>query len=256
MRWSVALRGLALACLCVSSHGLAGNTRYRNPTVRPGWYRARQRSMTPAQKRAERALWPHFGLTFEHGRPIDLDAAFGSSARPRLLEIGCGEGEALASLAASRPGTDLVGVDWFRRGLATCLQRLEDDGAANARLVRADAYTLLASGLPAQPLFDEAWVLFPDPWYASPERRVLRPDVVEALTRRMRPSGSLFVATDVEGYADHVVQTMAAAGWEQAEAEWPGHRRPDTRYAREAAAAGRAIDELRFELPRGGGAAG
>ena len=68
--------------------------RYRNPSVKPAWYKARQRSVTPAQKAAERALWPLFGLTFSHNMQIDLDAAFGGAAAPTTLEIGCGSGEA------------------------------------------------------------------------------------------------------------------------------------------------------------------
>ena len=30
------------------------STRYRNPSIKPAWYKARQRSITPAQKAAER----------------------------------------------------------------------------------------------------------------------------------------------------------------------------------------------------------
>jgi tRNA (guanine-N7-)-methyltransferase len=220
------------------------SSRYRNPTVRPSWYKARQRaivrsslrprrlqplatcrshtpsrSQTPAQKRAERKLWPLFGLTFFHNQPIDLERAFGRDA-PRVLEIGCGNGahtapeptlawlersvpsprpalsgEAIVQLAAARPSHDFLGVDWLRRGHASCLATLQDQGLENVRLVRADAATLLKVGLPAAPLFDEVKVFFPDPWYGSPERRLLRKDVVEQLSLRMRPSGCLHVAT-------------------------------------------------------------
>ena len=83
--------------------------RYKNPRVRPAWYRSRQRTLTPAQKRAEAELWPQLGLSWTHGAPVDLDEAFGRSDTPRVLEIGCGTGEAIAALAAESPDVDFVG---------------------------------------------------------------------------------------------------------------------------------------------------
>ena len=246
MYWC-AMRWIILAS--VAPFASAGSPRYRNPTVRPAWYKARQRSMTPAQKRAERALWPKYGLTFRHGAPLDFDAAFGRSA-PRVLEVGCGCGEALTVLAAARPDCDFVGVDWLRRGLASCLVTLEDHNLTNVRLVRADAATLLEQALPRQPLFDEALFFFPDPWRGSPERRLLRADVVEALSCVMRPSGSLRVGTDVPGYPESIRQVLAdAEGWhpiscQEIEESRPGHSRPSTRYEREAIAEGRPIADL------------
>ena len=236
---------------------LAG--RYRNPSVRPQWYRKRQAGMTPRQRRAEASLWPVLGLAWAHGAPIALDAAFGQAAPAappptRVLEIGCGGGEALATLAAARPDAQFVGVDWYRAGLAAALIRLDDAGARNARLVRGDAATVLATGLPASPLFDEALIYFPDPWHSSPERRIVRADVLTQLSTRMRPGGWIRIATDVDGYADDARRVVRAhGGWAERpcaelEAMRPGHCRPSTRYEREAIAAGRDVCDVCFEL--------
>ena len=218
--------------------------RYRSPTHKPGWYRARQRAITPAQKRAERALWPLYGLSFSHMNRIDPAAEFGRQ-QPTVLEIGCGTGEALIELATERPHSNFLGVDWFRSGLATCLQSIDARGLDNVRLVRADAATLLERGLPRKPLFDEVLVLFPDPWYGSPERRIVRRDVLNSLQERMRWGGILHVATDVPGYPQHVRNTVAATGrWK--EVSPAAFRRPSTRYERAGLAEGRPIVDLRF----------
>ena len=171
-----------------------------------------------------------------------------------MLEIGCGGGEALAALASARPDAQFVGVDWYRAGLAAALMRLDAAGARNARLIRGDAATVLATGLPASPLFDEVLIFFPDPWHSSPERRIVRPDVVAQLSVRTRPGGWLRIATDVDGYADDARRVVGAhGGWAERpcadlEAARPGHCRPSTRYEREGIAAGREVCDVCFEL--------
>ena len=98
------------------------SSRYRNPQNKPAWYKARQRSVTPAQKAAERALWPLYGLSFAYNRPIDLAAAFRRRA-PTTLEIGCGSGEALVELAAARP--EHGGPGERGQGVAAAVQDVE-----------------------------------------------------------------------------------------------------------------------------------
>lgn len=221
------------------------NTRYRSPTVKPAWYKARQRSITPAQKAAERTLWPLFGLAFAHDQVIDLDAAFNRPSAQNILEIGCGAGEALLALAESRKDANFMGVDWYRSGLATCCMELQARELSNVRLARADAFTLLERGLPARPLFDEVLIYFPDPWRGSEERRMVRSEVVESIGKRMRPAGVLHVATDVEGYPEQVRDVMdALPEWRTVSCE--DRFRPSTRYEREGLEAGRQVVDLCF----------
>lgn len=255
---SLTCRICVLSLYIVACDALSSG-RYRNPTVKPAWYKQRQRNVTPAQKRAERALWPTFGLTFAHDRQLDLDAAFGRTTARRVMEIGCGSGEALTVLAAERPECDFLGCDWLRRGLASCLTTLDERELSNVRLVRADAATLIATALPERPLFDEVLFFFPDPWYGSPERRIVRPDVLDSLSLRMRPGGVLRVGTDVHGYPEQIRATVAAAAggaWEPASCEameLAGSccRRPSTKYEREGIEEGRTVEDLCFVFRSG-----
>lgn len=238
--------------------------RYRNPRVRPAWYRQRQRSLSTAQRRAEQALWPRWGINLGFGDRIDLDATFDRGGNV-CLEVGCGTGEALAALAAARPQDNFIGVDWYRGGLASALQKIDEAGLTNVRLARADALMLLES-LPAEPVLDEVLVYFPDPWRGSLERRVLRPEVTRLLWERCRVGARLRLATDVADYPAHARAVLLEDGgdakddsgsggvWQelpcsaelgrQEEGAMP---RPSTKYEREAIAAGRPIVDLCFE---------
>ena len=71
--------------------------------------------MTPAQERALQDLWPRFGL--QTGQMLNPDACFGRSA-PRTLEIGFGNGQALAEMAANAPELDFFGIEVHRPGVS------------------------------------------------------------------------------------------------------------------------------------------
>lgn len=125
--------------------------------------------------------------------------------------------------------------------------QIEERELDNVRLARADAATLLSRGLPERPLFDQVLVYFPDPWVGSPERRVMRPDVLCTLSARMRPRGVLHFASDVAGYPDDVRALLAsptASGGMWRPMPKDGQSRPSTKYERDAIRAGRPIEDL------------
>ena len=55
-------------------------------------------------------------------------------------------------------------------------------------------------------------VFFPDPWPKKRhhKRRLLKPDFVHALAQRLETHGYLHVATDWEGYAVEILETLSA----------------------------------------------
>ena len=77
--------------------------RFEATCCGPGASRARRRA-------ALEELLPRFGIPYSES-VIDLDSAFGRSAR-RALEIGFGNGDTLVALASKTPRrTDFVGVE-------------------------------------------------------------------------------------------------------------------------------------------------
>ena len=168
----------------------------------------REGRITRAQEQALTRLWPRFGL--EAGAPFDLDACFGRHA-PRTLEIGFGNGESLAGMAAEEPAMDFLGIEVHRPGVGHLLLELERRDLGNVRVMCADAVQVLEHCLP-DASFDRVLLFFPDPWPKKRhhKRRILQPGLVELLARTLRPDGILHMATDWEDYAQHMLEEVMA----------------------------------------------
>jgi len=166
--------------------------------------------ITRAQERALDELWPRFGIEFSPA-PLDLDTVFGRQA-PRVLEIGIGDGETLLALAAAHPAKDFLGVEVHQPGIGHCLLGIESLGLANVRLVSHDAVEVLAQQL-ADASLDEILLYFPDPWPKKRhhKRRIVQPEFVELVARRLKPGGRFRLATDWAPYAEHMLEVLRAS---------------------------------------------
>jgi tRNA (guanine-N7-)-methyltransferase len=174
-------------------------------------YVRREGRLTPAQEKALTALWPHYGLDLAAG-PLDFRHVFGRSA-PVTLEIGFGNGAALAILAARFPERDFVGIEVHRPGVGHLLRLLEDGDMRNVRVIREDAATVLAEYIPNASL-DEVLLWFPDPWPKKRhhKRRLVQPEFVRRLRDCIAPGGRLHLATDWEDYAQHMLAMVESVG--------------------------------------------
>jgi tRNA (guanine-N7-)-methyltransferase len=171
----------------------------------------REGRITEAQRRAFAGPWQRFGLTPGDGQPLDLAACFGNS-RPVTLEIGFGNGEALLELAERHPERNWLGIEVHRPGVGHLLLRLDELGLGNVRVLRLDAMEVLRRHLPDASL-DAVHLFFPDPWHKKRhhKRRIVQPEFVGLLRRRLRPGGLVHLATDWEHYAAQMLAVLDAA---------------------------------------------
>jgi tRNA (guanine-N7-)-methyltransferase len=191
-------------------------------------------------------LWPVFGMTIDDGdRTVrDLTELFGRDA-PRVLEIGFGMGDVTAEMAAADPDRDYLAVEVHTPGIGNLLAMIEDRGLTNVRVARGDAMELTHQ-LPAGSL-DAIHVFFPDPWPKARhhKRRLISPGNVVHLRRLLRPGGRLHTATDWPDYAEAMAETLDAdPGLTRRRTPAP---RPETKFERRGAAAGRPIIDLVYE---------
>jgi tRNA (guanine-N7-)-methyltransferase len=174
-------------------------------------YVTRSGRITDAQLRALETLWPKYGLPFE-SRQLELDAVFGRQAH-RSIEIGFGNGDHLAALAAAHPERDYLGIEVHRPGVGRLLRLLEEQQLPNVRVACHDAVEVLERQVPPQAV-SEVWILFPDPWPKKRhhKRRLLQRPFIELVADRLCNEGVLRIATDWQPYAEEMLAALNATG--------------------------------------------
>lgn len=211
----------------------------------------REGRITPAQQRAFDQHWQRFGVDFR-GEPRNLDALFGRHA-PRVLEIGFGDGEALAWAAGNDPARDFLGIEVHRPGVGRLMNVLAACDARNVRVWRHDAIEVLRDEIPSAAL-DEVRVWFPDPWPKKRhhKRRLVQPAFAALLASRVKTGGLLHLATDWPEYASYMREVLASqSGWRLREGESGESKRPawriETRFERRGLALGHPVTDLLYD---------
>ena len=167
----------------------------------------RQGRVSNAQLRHHEDMMPKVGIAYSPG-PLDADAVFGRRA-PRILEIGFGMGETTAAIAQAMPDHDFIAIEVHTPGVGSLCKQIAEQGIANVRIIQHDAVEVLRDMIAADSLAG-AHIFFPDPWPKKRhhKRRLIQPPLVELLASRLAPGGYLHCATDVEDYAQQMVEVL------------------------------------------------
>ena len=166
----------------------------------------RQGRITAPQQFALDQLWPIYGL--EPDRTLDPVAIFGRSA-PVVLEIGFGNGESLAEMAATNPDRDYVGIEVHRPGVGHLLLKIREQELSNVRVYCADAVEIMHARIP-EACLSGLQVFFPDPWHKKRhhKRRLINAEFIALAATKLRIGGILHCATDWEDYALQILDVL------------------------------------------------
>lgn len=210
----------------------------------------REGRLTDAQRRALDELWPRYGVT-PGAASLDFARLFGRDA-PVHLEIGFGNGEALAAMAAAHPQNNYLGIEVHRPGVGALLRRLDAEGITNVRVVSVDAKDVLGQCIPDASLA-AVYLFFPDPWPKKRhhKRRLLQSEFAQLVRRKLKLGGEFHLATDWEDYARHMLAVLSAAdGFENVATPGPFTPRPEmrplTRFERRGQRLGHGVWDLTF----------
>ena len=206
----------------------------------------REGRLTAGQQRALDRLYPRYGIDWSGGR-IDLAACFERPA-PLVLDIGFGDGDALAEMAAAHPHRNYLGVEVYRSGTGRLLRRIDSEQLSNLRVMLADARELLRDGIASASLAG-LQLFFPDPWTKKRhhKRRIVQADWLAQVADRLQPGGFLHMATDWSDYAEWMLSLTDAEP--RLENPYGGYApdagdRPETRFERRGLRKGHGVYDL------------
>lgn len=172
--------------------------RVRSFVRRPG-------RLTSAQQRALEELLPVFEIKPD---VADVASAF-DHEQPLVVEIGFGNGEALAWMAANEPDKNFLGIEVHEPGVGRLLREIHDKRLRNVRVAMRDAVEVLGGQVPTGGL-SEARIYFPDPWPKKRhhKRRLVQTDFIDLLAERIPSRGLLHLATDWQPYAEWMLEQL------------------------------------------------
>ena len=139
-------------------------------------------------------------------RPLAFDPG-----RPLEVEVGCGKGRFLTSLAKAHPDCDYLGIERMLGRVRLFDGKCLRGGIDNAKVLRLEALYTFHYLLPAHGV-RRVYVFFPDPW---PKRkhhshRLFGPLFLNALWKRLEVGGRIEFATDHAEYFGVVKECFAA----------------------------------------------
>jgi tRNA (guanine-N7-)-methyltransferase len=201
-----------------------------------------------AQARAIETLGPQFAIPYSKAL-LDYSTAFNRSA-PTVLEIGFGMGETTATIAASLPENNFLGVEVHTPGVGSLLKRIGEQGLTNLRLIQHDAFEVITHMIAPNSLAG-VHVFFPDPWHKARhnKRRLIQSPFVSLLSSRLATGGYLHCATDWQEYAEQMLAVLGAESTLNNTADTYAprpHYRPVTKFENRGLRLGHGVWDLVF----------
>lgn len=208
--------------------------------------------ITASQERGFEHAWPQFGLEVSNGM-LDLAKLFGRESDV-VLEIGFGMGDSLIDMAKAQPEQDFIGVEVHRPGVGRLLNRIIEEDLTNLRVFAEDAIEVLNKAIPDHSLA-KIQLFFPDPWHKKKhhKRRIVQPEFVQLLRKKLKVGGVFHMATDWQPYAEHMLEVMQQAeGYRNLSPDnsycpRPNFR-PETKFERRGERLGHGVWDLLFEV--------
>lgn len=140
-------------------------------------------------------------------RPLKINEIFNNN-NPCNLEIGIGNGEFIVNYASLTPNVNWIGVEVFKKIFKNAEKRANKIDTDNIKIFQFDAALIIR--LIEDNSLDNVYVNFPDPWPKKKHkrRRLLKPDFIQLIVKKLKKDGLMQIATDHEDYAMEIEENL------------------------------------------------
>ena len=115
---------------------------------------------------------------------------------PIHIEIGCGKGQFMSTLAKLHPDINYIAIEKFDSVLLRCLEKIIDQDIPNLKIAVMDAQVLLTYF--SEKEVDRIYLNFSDPWPKKhhAKRRLTSPLFLEQYKKVLKDDGEIHFKTD------------------------------------------------------------
>ena len=158
-----------------------------------------------------------------------------------ILEIGFGNGENTAYLAAENPNALVVASEVYLSGIGSLLNSISQNSLSNVKIYDDDVRELLLK-IPNE-IFDEIYIICPDPWPKARhhKRRLIKHDFLKVLANVLREEGTVYISTDWDNYAESILEELEKTKQHFSFDQISNEGMPITRFQQRAINEGRSI---------------
>lgn len=211
--------------------------------------------LTVGQQTAIDSDWDRYGLDVTD-QPVDLCTVFENTA-PVIIEIGFGNGEALAKMASQHPQYNFIGIETHKPGVGHLLIESAQRELNNVRIYNTDVISVLSDSIKDHSI-SGMHIFFPDPWQKRRhhKRRLINKAFIETISEKLCIGGHLFIATDWSDYERWMDKILLANDCPLQEIKQPDQskiiipERPQTKFESRGLRLGHTIREFRFFRPQ------
>ena len=169
----------------------------------------RQGRVTRAQQNALDSYWLDYGIDFTE-QELAFDQVFNNNNEV-IVEIGFGNGESLIQQAKNQPEYNFIGIEVHGPGVGHLIHNANNEGLQNIKVIRHDAIEVLRQQIPDSSV-KQFQLFFPDPWHKKRhhKRRIINPDFIQLVHKKLKTGGLFHMATDWQHYAGQMLKQMDA----------------------------------------------
>ncbi len=126
-----------------------------------------------------------------------------------VVEIGFGMGASLLTMAKENPHLDYIGIEVHTAGVGSLVADVHEQKVPNIRVVAHDAVEVFQTQLADNSLAG-VQIFFPDPWHKKRhhKRRLIQPEFIHLLAKKIKVGGFIHCATDWQEYAQHILEVL------------------------------------------------